>query len=83
MTRDNSPSICIHFGQAVRKRRLYISISQEELGFRSGLHRTYVADIERGSRNPSLKAIAQLALGLSTPLSQLFQITEEIQGGKG
>jgi len=37
------------FGTAVRSRRKRLGISQEELAGRAGLHRTYVADIERGA----------------------------------
>jgi two-component system response regulator len=59
-------------GKAVRARRNMLGISQEELGFRSKLHRTYVAHVERGSRNPSLRSIAKLAQALQLPLSTLL-----------
>ena len=59
-------------GTTIRSRRKNLGISQEELGFRSGLHRTYVADIERGSRNPSLGSIAKLAEALELSLADLF-----------
>ena len=59
-------------GATIRSRRKDLGISQEELGFRSGLHRTYVADLERGSRNPSLGSIAKLAKALKLSLSDLF-----------
>ena len=59
-------------GSAIQSRRKSLSLSQEELGFRSGLHRTYIADIERGSRNLSLASIAKLAKALEISLSDLF-----------
>jgi CheY-like chemotaxis protein len=59
-------------GTAVRARRNRLGFSQEELAFRSGLHRTYVADIERGARNPSIASIDKLAKALKLPLSDLF-----------
>lgn len=43
------------FGENMRKRRLIMDISQEELSFRAGLHRNYISDVERGTRNVSLK----------------------------
>jgi transcriptional regulator with XRE-family HTH domain len=59
-----------HFGTAVRARRKHLGISQEELAERAGLHRTYVADVERGARNLSLGSIEKLAyaLGISIPI---------------
>lgn len=59
-------------GTVVRNRRAKLGFSQEELAFRSKLHRTYIADIERGARNPTLKTIVRLAQALSISLSDLF-----------
>jgi len=47
-------------------------ISQEELAGRAGLHRTYVSDVERGSRNVSLASIDRLAAALEVSAAQLF-----------
>ena len=47
--------------------------SQEELADRSGLHRTYISDVERGTRNPSLESIRRLAVALELSVSALFQ----------
>jgi len=60
------------FGSAVRSRRKRLGISQEELAGRAGLHRTYVADIERGARNLSLANIEKLAKALETSIPTLF-----------
>lgn len=60
------------FGKVIRAHRIHLGISQEELGFRSKLHRTYVAHVERGGRNPSLRSIAKLAQALQLPLSSLL-----------
>lgn len=61
-----------HFGDLVRKQRGLRGISQDELAGRAGLHRTYVADIERGARNPSLESIDKIAKALGVPLAMLF-----------
>jgi transcriptional regulator with XRE-family HTH domain len=48
-------------GQNVRIYRTRLGISQEELAFRSALHRTYVSGVERGIRNPTVLIIERLA----------------------
>ena len=63
-------------GNTIRRRRHGLGLSQEELAFRSQLHRTYVADIERGARNPSLESINKLAKALEYSLATLFAETE-------
>jgi transcriptional regulator with XRE-family HTH domain len=72
------------FGQAVRKRRHELDMSQETLAEAAGLHRTYVADIERGTRNLSLLNIFKLADALDMSVGELFTkyVETEIKGGE-
>ena len=72
MRRRAGQDIRIRFGLAVRKRRSELGISQEELAGRCDLHRTYLADIERGSRNLSLFSIEKVAKGLGVSIGVLF-----------
>jgi len=60
------------FGDRIRVLRLAKGLSQEELAFRAGMHRTYLGGIERGERNPALKNIAAIAKALDVTLSELF-----------
>ena len=55
------------FGDKLRQIRKQKGLSQEKLALKCGLHRTYISDIERGSRNVSLKNIEKIAkaLGIS------------------
>ena len=64
------------FGAAVRLRREKLGISQEVLGYKAHVHRTYVSDVERGARNPTVKVIWKLATALDTEPSVLFAIAE-------
>jgi CheY-like chemotaxis protein len=60
-------------GMAIKTERCGLGISQEELAERAGLHRTYVSDLERGARNPSIASIEKLAQALNLSVSSLFQ----------
>jgi len=53
------------FGVKIKSLRLQKNMSQEELSSKTGLHRTYISDIERGVRNVSLKNIEKIAKALS------------------
>jgi transcriptional regulator with XRE-family HTH domain len=61
----------------IRKRR---SISQEELGFESGYHRTYISMLERGKMNPSLRTLLSLAAALNIPAAELVGDVERALG---
>ncbi|MDX2077639.1 MAG: helix-turn-helix transcriptional regulator [bacterium] len=65
------------FGLAVRQKRLELKFSQEDLAFESGLHRTYISQIERGIKSPSLRVISIIARALQTKVYLLIQIAEE------
>jgi transcriptional regulator with XRE-family HTH domain len=62
-------------GAAVRARRHELGITQEELAWRADLHRTYVADVERGARNVTLWTIASLARALHVTAGNLLSNT--------
>ena len=66
-------SVRTRFGKRVRDLRLEKRLSQEELAFRAGVHRTYLGGIERGERNPSLKNIARIGEALEVTLPDLFR----------
>lgn len=75
-SRDEWSNLCRAYGAAVRARREELDLSQEELGFRSDLDRTYISGIERGVRNPTLKIVGRLAKALATPASRLLAAAE-------
>ena len=67
----------ILLGNAIKSTRSALGISQEELAARAGLHRTYVSDVERGTRNPSLQSVEKLAAALELSLPMLFEKTKD------
>ncbi len=64
-------------GQAIRKHRERLNLTQEELAEKADTHRTYLADIERGARNPSIETVRRLAKALEIPISEIFQTAEQ------
>jgi transcriptional regulator with XRE-family HTH domain len=69
---EGKQQILSALGYLVRQRRIEMGISQEELGLRANLDRTYISGVERGVRNPSLTALVSLANGLGISVSVLL-----------
>lgn len=61
------------FGYAVKVRRDELGMTQEALAHKAAIHRTYLSDIERGTRNVSLINIELLAIALGVTMSELFR----------
>jgi len=62
----------------IRELRSLNGVSQEELALEAGLHRTFVAHVERGVRNISIDNIEKLAMALGVPPYRLLM---DSQGG--
>ena len=58
-------SIRLILSKNMKKYREIVDISQEELAYRCGLHRTYISDVERCNRNISIDNIEKIAMALS------------------
>lgn len=55
--------------ERIRKER---GLTQEQLGWASGIYQTTIARIESGERKPTLPTIFKLAGGLGVPPAELF-----------
>src|SRR5688500_36923 len=51
---QSRPDVRERFGFAVKVRREELGLTQEDLAEKAGIHRTYLSDVERGTRNLSL-----------------------------
>jgi transcriptional regulator with XRE-family HTH domain len=71
------------FGLTLQEMRKARKISQEELGFESGYHRTYISQLERGLKSPSLRTIFQLAAALKASPSAIVLLVERAFFGSG
>lgn len=59
-------------GKRIKELRNKLNISQEELGFRSGVHRTYIASLEVGKRNVSIVTLEKIVKALEVSFSEFF-----------
>lgn len=69
-------SIAGPFGRVIQQRRMSLGLNQEALAERAGVHRTYLSDVERGTRNVTLAILERLAESLEMELSALFELAE-------
>lgn len=60
------------FGKRVKKLRIELGLSQEELAYRCGFYRTYIGMVERAERNITLSNVSKIAKGLNVTLKELF-----------
>lgn len=65
------------FPTILRRLRLQKRLSQEDLALKANLHRTYVSQLERGLKSPSLKTLERLAHVLNICLSDFIKLIEE------
>ena len=73
---ESRKKILLALGLLVKQQRTALGISQEELGFRANLDRTYISGVERGVRNPSITALVSLASGLGITVANLLENLE-------
>ena len=60
------------FSAVIRRLRQERNISQEKLALEAELHRTYISQLERGLKSPSLKTVYKISKVLRTPLPELM-----------
>ncbi|WP_232297385.1 helix-turn-helix domain-containing protein [Gemelliphila asaccharolytica] len=64
------------FGERVKQLRKNIGLSQEKFALKINMDRTYLASVEAGNRNISLKNIEKIADGFDMSISELFKGVE-------
>jgi len=70
------------FGRNLRKHREDGGLTQEQLAEKANLDRTYISDMERGTRNAGIRNIVRLARALGISSSQLMEgVGETPRGG--
>jgi transcriptional regulator with XRE-family HTH domain len=72
MKKTQQDPLCRQFGEHLAKVRRAQNYSQLKLSLESGLARSYIGDVERGLRNPTLVNIFRLADTLKVDVRELF-----------
>ena len=66
-------------GDRLRDLRKKKGLSQEELGWKSKLHYTYIGAIERGEKNVSLSTLSKIAKGLGISVMEIFNVSIDLK----
>lgn len=74
--RSRDLAIAKAFGERVREVRLDAGLSQEALAEAAGLHPTFISNVERGYRVPSVPTLLRLAAGLRVAPGELLNELE-------
>jgi transcriptional regulator with XRE-family HTH domain len=76
MTDRTTPQV--RLGRAVKTVRRGRGLTQEQVSAVSGLHPTYISDIERGVRNPGWEAVTRLAQGIGVSVEEIARTYERL-----
>lgn len=60
-------------GQRIKKLRNGLDMSQEKLALKADIDRTYLAGVELGKRNISLKSLEKITKALDVSFEELFR----------
>ncbi len=67
-----------YIGKRIRNYRNQLNFSQEELAERCGLHPTYIGQLERGEKNPTIETIGKISAALNVSMSTLFEKLDDM-----
>ena len=65
--------VCLRLARNLRRLRNARGWSQEAFAFEARIHRTYISDLERGRRNPTIAVVEKLAKVLDVTASELLE----------
>ncbi|MCX4321351.1 MAG: helix-turn-helix transcriptional regulator [Lachnospiraceae bacterium] len=60
-------------GVRVREMRIALGLSQEKLALKADIDRTYLAGVEQGKRNPSVKSLEKIINALGVTFGEFFK----------
>lgn len=79
---SESEKLLAQLSKLIRSRREEFGISQTELAEKAGLHRTYINNIERGTKNISIESLKKITDTLGISMGELILEAEEAASEK-
>ncbi|MGO4539829.1 helix-turn-helix domain-containing protein [Paenibacillus sp. 2TAB19] len=65
-------------GENIRSHRRRKGLSQEQLALRAEINASYMGQVERGEKNPTIDVLAKIAAALQTPLEHIVNIDDSL-----
>lgn len=65
------------FGKILKELRTERGLSQEDFALNVGLHRTYISQLERGLKSPSLRTIKKICNELNVSIAYFVDLIEK------
>jgi transcriptional regulator with XRE-family HTH domain len=66
-------NVDVAISKVLRRLRESKDLSQEELSFKSNLHRTYISQLERSQKSVTVKSLLKITSALETPIDQFLK----------
>jgi len=73
----------VALAEQIRIFRFKRGLSQEELAFRAGLHRTYISLVERAKKSPTIDCLTRISAALDVRASDLLANVEKCSSSSG
>lgn len=72
-------NIAVLIGENIRMLRKNRGLSQEQLALRADINASYMGQVERGEKNPTIDVLSKIALALQTPIEQIVNVISSSQ----
>ncbi|KRE70861.1 helix-turn-helix domain-containing protein [Paenibacillus sp. Soil750] len=69
-------------GDRLRNYRKKVKLSQEETAHRASIHTSFLGEVERNEKSPTLESLVKITSALNITLEELFRQTQPSQNSK-
>ncbi|ACL74446.1 helix-turn-helix domain-containing protein [Ruminiclostridium cellulolyticum] len=76
MSQKDKPTFLVLLGKKIRQSRLHKGLTQEDLSEITGLHPSYIGQIERGEKSPSVETLIDISKSLDTSISYILNVPD-------